>query len=163
MMRERIWTFLGRLASEWVTAAEWARFRKNMGGSGAWAYQLKTNQMDGPFSFLCREVIFTPKDFIHHDYLNIPEIIEDICNSFEEMFGHSLRHKFVAATKPCIVKFRSSKPRPDALGKALMYIHTHAKSDGEGLFLCNTCFENEGNVITPNDILRIDWPSLTNA
>jgi hypothetical protein len=160
MVRERIWTFLGWLASEWVTAADWARFRNNMGGSGAWAYQLKTNRMDGPCGFLCRDAIFKPKEFSQRDYLNIPEIIEHICSSFEEMFRHSLRHRFVAATKPCIVKFRSSKPRPAALGKALMYIHKHAKNDGEGLYLCNTCFENEGNVIAPNDILRIDWPIL---
>jgi hypothetical protein len=163
MVRERIWTFLGSLASEWVTAADWASFRNNMGGSGAGAYQLKIKRMDGPYGVLCRDAIFKPEEFSQHDYLNRPEIIEHICTSFEEMFKHSLWHRFVAATKPCIVKFRSSKPRLDAVGKALMYIHKNAKNDGEWLYRCNTCFENEGNVIAPNDILRIDWPSPMNA
>ena len=163
MVRERIWTFLGSLASEWVTAADWARFRNNMGGSGASAYQLKTNRMDGPCGFLCRDAILIPENFSVRNYLNIPESIAHICDSFEEMFKHSLRQTFVAATKPCIVKFRSSKPRRAALETALMYIHKHAKNDGERLYLGNTCFDNEGNVIAPNDILRIDWPSPTNA
>ena len=158
MMKERLWTGLGELASEWVTAEDWAEFRQNIGG----AYRLKM-RWDGPFAFVCRDIIFRWEKCHHHDYLGVPEIVEDICNSFTDKFGYPLMDKFVDATKPCIVKFRSSKPRPDAVGKALMYIHLLAQPGNDRIGGCVTCIDNGGEPIKRSDILRIDWPNIDNS
>lgn len=156
---EHIWTFLGRLASDWSTPQEWKVFRKGMRGQGASQYALKVSSglADGPFAFLVREMIFQPRLLGNHDYLGVPEIVEDICMSYEEMHGKPLRARFIERTRPCIVKFRASEPRPDTLAAALLYVHR--KSRGEDLWTpCNTCFSGEGLAVPPTSILAVEWP-----
>ncbi len=115
---ENLWSLLGQLATGWVTQAEWEYFRMNMRGHGAERYKLKLSHgviSEGPFAFLVRDAILRPNEISSHDYLDIPEIVEDICLSFEEMYARPLRERFLGETKPCIVKFLSDEPRPDAV------------------------------------------------
>jgi len=156
---DRIWTFLGDLAREWSTQEEWNRFRREMRGQGAEQYRMKVGcgHDEGPFAFLVREIIFCWQEMGNHDYLSIPEIVEDICLSYETRLGHALRERFVAATRPSIVKFRSRDPRPDALKAALMYIHRKARKE-DLCISCNTCYTGEGVPIGRNDILKVEWP-----
>lgn len=156
---DRVWGFLGQLASEWVTPAEWPDFRRNMRGPGAQQYGWKriSGTDEGPFAFLVRRVIFQPEALYNHDYLGVPEIVEDICLNFEETFGKPLRERFVETTRGCIVKFRSYAPRPDALGAALMYVDAVMREKALSVE-CNTCYLGEGVAVAPSDILKIEWP-----
>jgi hypothetical protein len=43
----------------------------------------------GPFGFLVREVAFHSPSLSTHDYLGMPETIEDICHGDEDQFGES--------------------------------------------------------------------------
>ncbi len=155
----RVWSYLGNLTADWVTADEWVSFQKNMAGVGAQQYQVKRSLgavTEGPFGFLVREGILRCDEAMNHNYLAMPEIIEDICCSFKESFGHNLCERFLADTKPCIVKFRSGWRAPGALPAALTYLHRKAR--GESLFLdCNTCYSGEGVAIKPEAIQKVEW------
>jgi hypothetical protein len=153
-----LWEFLGQLADDWSTAREWKAFRNDMGGVGGRQYAWKVNSGhdEGPFAFLVRDIIFQPEPMDNHDYLGIPEIVEDICLSYEETYGRSLRERFVNRTRPCIVKFRATDSRPDALEAALLYIHRESRS--EDLWTpCNTCYSGEGRSIPPASIVSVEW------
>jgi hypothetical protein len=44
----------------------------------------------GPYAILVKEVAFCANELSQHDYLGIPEIIEDICNGLEEPLSSKL-------------------------------------------------------------------------
>ena len=89
----------------------------------------------GPFAFLVRPIIFQSRQAGNHDYLGIPEIVEDICLSYEEMYGHSLRERFLEASRPCIVKFRTGEWTEDrAVQAALMFVHCELTSQPHEIF-----------------------------
>ena len=84
----------------------------------------------GPHALLVKDAFFCPLDLGHHDYLTIPEIVDDICMCYEESFGHPpLRALFNRAATPCIVKF-SSAPGECALSNALLYAHSILQGGG---------------------------------
>lgn len=156
---EHIWAFLWGIARQWSSPLEWAAFRANMPGQGGAQYhrKLACGLADGPYAVLVREVLLRPSETGSHDFLNVPEIIEDICMSYEEGLGHNLHGAFVMATRPCIVKFVSREVRSDAVAAAVTYVHRRLRH--EDLFLkCNTCFNGEGRRISPEHILKVDWP-----
>lgn len=154
---EYVWHFLSILASEWSDAEEWGAFRSSMHGHEAQLIQLKTgsNLDGGPFAFLVRDFILQPPAATHN-YLRMPEIVEDICVNYESRFGRPLAERFQSATQACIVKFQSSACRSDAVGAALMYVHRIAI--GEDLFSdCNTCYDGGGSTIPRSEILGLEW------
>jgi hypothetical protein len=154
---ERIWHMLGELARDWSSADEWQSFRRNMRGQGAQQYwgKFAFQRGGGPFAFLVRPVIHSGERLGNHDYLGIPEIVEDICIAYEEMVGHDLAARFVAATRPCIIRFRSSKPWPGALQAALVFIHSAI--GGSLSRHGNTCFDGKGEAVPSSDIVQIKW------
>jgi len=158
---DRVWAFLGCLASAWSTRTQWLEFRNGMRGQFADQYARKVSSgfNEGPFAFLVRDVVLLRDRMeANHDFLGIPELVEDICLSYEEMFGHCLRTRFSEATRACIVKFKSTHPRPDALAAALMYVHRKAK--GQELERnCNTCYSGDGVAVPPDDIVQVEWPA----
>jgi hypothetical protein len=99
---DHIWALLGSIARQWSPPDEWAAFRANMGGQGAEQYHRKLGGgfANGPYAVLVREVLLRPPETDSHDFLNVPEIIEDICMSYDEGFGHNLHDAFVKATRP---------------------------------------------------------------
>lgn len=156
---ERIWALLGRIARVWSSPDEWVSFRENMAGQGAAPYSRKLGSglSNGPYAVLVRDILLRPLETCSHDFLLVPEIIEDICMSYQEMSGHDLRDAFVKATQPCVIKFVASEARNGAIAAALTYVHRRLRQ--EDLFLdCNTCFNGEGRPIPPKDILKIDSP-----
>jgi hypothetical protein len=157
-MLDAIWHFLGGLAAVWSTAEQWNAFRAEMPGQGGCQYHSKVgfDFAKGPFGFLVREIVLEPALVGNHDYLGIPEIVEDICLSYDETFGHHLRQRFLEATKPCIVKFRSVEARPDALAAALVYVHRKLLGD-ELCIDCNTCFDGEGKAVDGHNVLSVEW------
>lgn len=121
-----------------------------------WHYQNKTgNSMHwGPFGILVREVAFNANQLGQHDYLSMPEIIEDICNGIGNGIGMSLLKVFQSKLKPTIVKFSTKSEFNDTrcLEAALCYIRSMSlkrELDSNSVY----CFNGNGKAVPSSDIL----------
>lgn len=157
---ESIWQFLGELAADWSSQREWADFRTGLAGRTDDRYFLKVSYrvQGGPFAFLVRPMIFESSTIGNHDYLGIPEIVEDICLSYAEVCGRDLGQRFIDATRPCIVKFRTAEWEEDnSVQAALMFLHrslTHQKLT----LSCNTFYSGYNVAVPQEAIVRVEWP-----
>ena len=156
-MLEQTWSFLGDLASDWSTRGEWIGFRGTMKGEGANQYHHRLTSADeGPYAFLVRETIFLSDRLGNWDYLRTPETIHDICRSYRKMFpDRDLHRRFLDATRPCIVKFRSTS-EPDDLLFALSYLFTVLAGDEIGRESLH-CYCGRGRLVEPAEVLSIEW------
>jgi hypothetical protein len=110
----------------------------------------------GPWGWLIRDFSFEIPEGIH-DYLKIPELVEDIL-SFKYRDKYDLLiHEFQKATTKCIVKFKSDREfHHQRLSKVINYLyHKEKKEDMD--WRCNANFSNNGNIIKPEMILKIDY------
>jgi len=93
-----------------VSAEQWAEFKKQwLQKTSIWAqdYKRKTENRFhwGPYAILVRDHAFKSEEVGNHDYLSGPEIVENICYGFEDIYHIDVLSEFRAKTKPCIVKF----------------------------------------------------------
>jgi len=155
-----IWDSLRSLAGKQISDAAWAEFRTQMGDShSAFLYHMKLNDPDhwGPYGVLVRDVAFCPTEVSNHDYLDIPEIVEDISLCFAERHGFDLRSAFIQNSKPCIVKFIDEDPHLRCLPPALYYLYSRFHRQCLTLS-CNTCFDGRGRLVGPDSIRKIETP-----
>jgi len=111
----------------------------------------------GPFAMLVKESAFKAKEMGNHDYLWLPEIIEDICNAYHDKYGIFIHDDVVKTLNPCIVKFKSHKRMDDGCVKAALY-YLYANVKRESLCIdANTCFDGQGKIIPYEDILKIEF------
>ncbi len=133
------------------------RIALNAGAIADHHFSNKTNDSLhwGPYAILVRAVAFCPSKLCQHDYLGMPEIIEDICNGFKKTSGVDLTNEFRAKLKPAIVKF-TAVPDYDVayIATALCYVHSMLQ---EGAMDTNSviCFDGENNPVPPADILSV--------
>lgn len=71
--------------------------------------------------------------------LGIPEIVEDICSSAARPRGTSLRQRYVASTRPCIVQFKTPEPDPRWVESSLYYLYSGVRGLPMSLD-ANTCW-----------------------
>jgi hypothetical protein len=130
-----------------------------MSGTGSHPYRLKTADRIhwGPYGFLVRDVAFHAERLYQHDYLKIPEIIEDICAGYEQAWGASIISIYQRSLVPCAVKFRAECDYADGhLKAALCYARTHCRGeapDGGSVI----CFDGGGKAVEYSDILTTDY------
>jgi hypothetical protein len=109
----------------------------------------------GPFAMLIREVAFRADEIKNHDYLKIPEIMEDICNDYFEKFDVRIHEVLSAGLVPRIVKFWSDQRcGEDCIQAALYYLHLSAN----GLALdanANTCFDGNNQFVPFDQITNV--------
>jgi hypothetical protein len=116
----------------------------------------KSIQASGPFAMLVKEIAFRAA-VGRHNYLWLPEIIEDICNGYRERFGESIHDEISNGLRPCIVKFSATDRHDDGLLKAALrycwgVIHQEEFSD-----YANTCYVAEGGSIPRSTIQKIEF------
>jgi len=118
-------------------------------------YNLKVGAQlhSGPYGMLVREAAFHPKSMGNHDYLALPEIVEDICNGYHAKFGVRIHGEISTGLQKCIVKFEAPiESGHDLIEPSLLYcwktIHGQALS-----FDANTCFNGYG-VPVPRSMIR---------
>lgn len=109
----------------------------------------------GPYAMLVRDVAFNNKQVGNHDYLGMPEIVEDICNGYRSKFGEDISETVANAMERTIVKFRSSKyTYKKLLAPALLYcwgiIHNEPFSP-----YANTCFDGEATCVPASAIVSV--------
>lgn len=128
-------------------------------GVGDFQYALKTNDTlhSGPYAMLIRESAFHAKSIGNHDYLDCPEIIEDICNGYKARFGKTIYDEITGALEKCIVKFESTKNISDYLiAAALLYCWYKTQDEAINNFFTHG-YDAEGKIIPREAILKVDF------
>lgn len=122
-------------------------------------FKLKVPQksLHGPYAMLVRESAFRSAEIGNHDYLELPEIIEDICWGYQETFKESIQGEIKAALRPCIVKFEDRSGRQsDVIRPVLQYCLCKARNE-ELHFHANTCFDGGCAAVPFESIEKIEF------
>lgn len=159
-MVDQIWVMLYELIRKKRTERQWAEFRATveLGACGYFShlYQLKTGNrhLFGPHGLVVREtVIDSPTG--SHDYLRCPEIVQDIAICYQNTYAINLEQRFRDASKPCIVKFRSTQIRPGTIIAALWYVFSKLR-DGKLTDASNWSFDGEGVPVPAKDVVNVE-------
>ncbi|WP_155544846.1 hypothetical protein [Amycolatopsis camponoti] len=158
-MIDRLWASLYTLVADIVTDTEWRRLRADIeagAGAGGYQYCLKTPSpnLHGPYAHLAREH-HLPRDG-HHNYLTIPEIVEDIARSC----GLDLAQRFQDTTTPCVVKFRTTGVDTETLHAGFWYIHGMLHNGTPGWF-SQSDYDGRGNAVPPEDVVSVELIDAT--
>jgi hypothetical protein len=153
---DQIWSDLHQLIFAEISPAAWLDHRRAVeagaGGHSGWLYRLKTQDAafhGGPYAYLIRDQHLSTFDG-HHDYLAIPEIVQDIARTCD--FG--LQDLFESAASPHIVKFRTAETTTHAIHTAFWYIHASLR--GEKLGWHHIYGHDCRNVaVPPGDVLEV--------
>ena len=94
----------------------------SVGNPLALASRMQLAQGQGPDAFLVRQAILEPDDS-QHRFLEAPEAVEDVAVMLAGDRAAALMDCFRRATRPCIVKFQTTDPDPEALRAALNYAY----------------------------------------
>lgn len=154
---DKIWNIMFSIFSD--TDHEKRLFRLQKEGVNNDLYQIKIPDAFhwGPYAHLVREVAFQNEEFWAHDYLRLPEIIEDICDAYQEKYSISIEEDVMKALTPCIIKFKSNK-RTDSwvVYRAILYLY--CKFRGIPFFVeANTSFDAKNEIIPRKDIVNIEF------
>lgn len=130
-------------------------------------YNLKTASTvhGGPFAMLVRESAFRCKEMGTHDYLWLPEIMEDICNGYQHSHGVGIHEHLCSALSPTIVKFWSDERRGrDCIESAMYYLYLTAHGEEMSIH-SNTCFDGNNLGVPHSNIVSISVvnPKMTNC
>lgn len=121
-------------------------------------YNLKTSDSLhlGPYAVLVRDVAFNADKLSQHDYLRMPEIIEDICSSYKEVYLEDISDHYESILKPKIVKFYSDSRLDDGCIKAALF-YVYRKLHRQPICTGSvTCFDGESRPIPYNQIIKVE-------
>lgn len=111
----------------------------------------------GPYAMLVKEVAFNAEEIGNHDYLRLPEIIEDICNAYHDKYKFSIHGDVIKSLKPCIIKFKSHFRNDHYCIRAALY-YLHATIWRAGLWdETNTCFDGGAKTVPFKNIMKIEF------
>jgi len=123
-------------------------------------YGLKTSNpacFAGPYAMLVRESAFCSHEMGNHDYLTMPEIVEDICNGYEKQFNVSISEEIAAGLRKCIVKFEVTAERGEEHAAEVLS-YCWCKYHNQDLHHdANMCHDNGGIPIPYSAIRKIEF------
>jgi hypothetical protein len=153
---DRLWVSLYGLVADTATDVDWRRLREGMEtgalGHHSYLYWLKTkgsSGLGGPYALLAREQHY-PREG-HHNYLAIPEIVEDIARCCDL----DLARRFQEATTSCVVKFLHTDKDMDILHAVFWYIHGMLH-DGKPGWLAQCDYDGRGSAVLPGDVMAVE-------
>lgn len=132
---DAIWSHLRGLAGRDISDTDWAAFRRALGidagGHDGCLYRLKATESShwGPYAMLVREALLHPGEAGIHDYLNGPEIIEDITRAIALEYRLPLMERFMDSTSPCIVKFHARSLGANEVRSAIWYLYSRLRKE----------------------------------
>lgn len=90
-------------------------------------FQLRTGDKIhwGPFGHLVRELHFNASENGLHDYLWLPELVEDVCKAYQKKYGHDLKPHYLSVLHPCIVWFEADIVYEKEFLKRLCHMPIH--------------------------------------
>ena len=112
----------------------------------------------GPYAILVREVAEHARALGQHDYLGMPEIIEDLCDEVQAECGMDLLPIFEERWRPAIVKFvaPANAAGEFALAVALRYLRA-LELEGAPDRGAVWCFDGENQVVPRERILKVEF------
>lgn len=122
-------------------------------------FQLRTGDKIhwGPFGHLVRELHFNASENGLHDYLWLPELVEDVCKAYQKKYGHDLKPYYLNVLHPCIVWFEADIVyEKGVLETALSYAYTSVRDlppDGNATF----SIDCDGKSVSRSAISRIEF------
>ncbi len=158
---DSMWLALEPYALKHVSKSQWAEFRDHVDrrhdAYHADLYRKKCRESFhwGPYGILVRESAFCAEALCNHDYLRVPEIIEDICICFRHSFAADLYSAYRKVAVPVIVKFWAPGLPDHALDAALAYLWLHRRREAPS-FASNTCFDAGGAVVGPEQVIAVE-------
>lgn len=126
----------------------------------------KQNSVDqGPCAMLNLEAVKNATQYSCHDYIDVPEIVEDYAYVKYGDCAKKLLSIYREATSPIVVEFWSkpedlNSPNPrHVIGTVLLYLYTvmHEYED-VSWSCCNTCYSGCGNIVDASRIIRVFEP-----
>ena len=159
---EKIWKNIFSIAKTKISESEWIKFKedleKNYSNHFAMLYRLKLNDSihGGPWAFLVKDLISKTREMGNHDYLRVPEIVEDICICFDEKYNENLQELVFQSTKPCIVKFIDNGLTPLNLGTVLYYLYSCFHKLDFNLY-CNNIYDGKGVEVKSEAIYKVEY------
>jgi hypothetical protein len=156
----RVWQMLLRV----VSGSHHAERLLNMYEQGVENFHYNLKAPDplhwGPYTMLVKGIGACATSVGNHDYLQIPEIVEDICSGYATRFGESIQSMVERALVPTVVKFWS-EDQEHLYGLTSAIYYAYLSNRGLALSgLANTCFDGNGRTV-PKD--RIVYVEQTNA
>jgi hypothetical protein len=158
---EPIWQMLFALVQDECTPAEWTEFRgwveAGGGGPDGGLYRFKANDPDlhGPFGILVREMFFRRGEVNISNFLECPEIIQDIARCFEKYRGVDLESYFYETSAPVIVSFRGPFTGLGSVCAAFWYVYNEVR-DGSVSNNSDCCYDGSGSPVLPDQIVSVE-------
>ena len=150
---EKVWETIYKVFKG--TPHEQRLYSMQTNGSIKGMYTTKLECDQGPYAMLVAESAYRPNEVGNYDYLNLPEIMRDICNAYENKYKISLHNELKQNLTPKIVKFKTkSNIKQYILQTALYYLYNTFKNQKLS-HLSNTTFDGEKNTILPHQIVKI--------
>lgn len=154
-----VWNTFRSIVPNGIISERLEGMRKGRVDNFQYNHKLGQPNLGGPFAMLVRESAFRAQEMRNHDYLRIPEIIEDVCRGYERTFGEPILNEVEAKLHRCIVTFRSTLSEGmgcDCARAAAYYVYSSVW--GEKLSIeANTCYSGDGNGVPPKDIMAVDF------
>lgn len=153
---EKVWDILLACAPEKTIRRNLLTMKEKGVKDDLYALRTQNSFHWGPYGILVRDIAFIAEDLWQHDYLKMPELVEDICNAYRLDHGVSLYTHYSEALKPKIVSFKSTHRLDSgcvesALGYAYRYIRGHSLD-----CMSVTGIDCEGVAISPEQITGIE-------
>ncbi len=154
----QVWNFLINNAPNEKTQRNLVRLKEN--GVPDFHYNLKAPDTIhwGPYAYLVKESLYNADELGQHNYLAIPEIVEDICNGYKAKYENEIISFYSKILLPCIVKFiiPSYERSQDATNVALCYAYFSSRNEPINT-LAITCYDGNGNAISSENILNVEF------
>lgn len=127
----KLWEFLFHINSYGLPKSKWetfkARFESSRLGHSTSEMKNYHERMSHQHHHGPNGVLIGDLDVIvalgQDGFFRTPEIVHTICTAFLNEFNHPIHNDFLKATKPCVVKFKTSLHSQRYLSKALVYLY----------------------------------------
>lgn len=114
----------------------------------------------GPYGHLIREVHFFAQELGQHDYVRLPELVEDVCNAYQEEYSQDLTAHYLQVLQPCIVWFLAEiVDEQRALEAALGYAYTSVRGESPD-FMSVYGIDFEGISVPRDRIICVEFPKI---
>lgn len=123
-------------------------------GSTTYLTRVHSKKLRGPNSSLIKDINKYKKENNHRDFRQIPELMEDICNSYFNIYKEDLKEFYSKILISKVVKFRIPGNHISSIKFALLYLYKLLHFQKK----CSKCFigyTSEGDIIPIDYIIYV--------